>query len=102
MSEPHLRGSGLRIMLSPTSATTSGSVDSVDSSFLLAKRVGADRAAALALGDDLGGQSAGRVKWQREQDGPGFVGHDTAVIPPGWLPKLTPTRRGDDLFLNVQ
>lgn len=94
-----------RILISPASATTSGSVDSTGSSFLLTKRLGADRAAALILGEDLGGQPAGSVKWQREEGGPGFVGHDrTEVLPatPGWLPTLTPTRRGDDLFLNVQ
>ncbi|KAB5577592.1 hypothetical protein GE09DRAFT_1260286 [Coniochaeta sp. 2T2.1] len=95
-----------RILISPASATTSGSVDSTGSSFLLTKRLGADRAAALTLGDAVvGKQSARRVKWQREQGGSDFVGHDTAAaLPstPGWLPKLTPTRRGDDLFLNVQ
>ncbi|OIW28929.1 hypothetical protein CONLIGDRAFT_399892 [Coniochaeta ligniaria NRRL 30616] len=94
-----------RILISPASATTNGSVESAGSSFLLTKRLGADRAAALTLGEDLGGQSARRVKWQRDQEGPGFIGRETAAaLPatPGWLPKLTPTRRGDDLFLNVQ
>lgn len=94
-----------RILISPASVTTNGSAGSNGSSFLLTKRLGPDRAAALNLGDDVGGQSARRVKWQRDREGPGFVGQDTAdALPatPGWLPKLTPTRRGDDLFLNVQ
>lgn len=94
-----------RILISPASATTTGSVESTGSSFLLTKRLGADRAAALTLGEDLGGQSTRRVRWERDQAGPGFVGQDmAAALPatPGWLPKLTPTRRGDDLFLNVQ
>lgn len=94
-----------RILISPASVTTNRSTGSNGSSFLLTKRLGPDRAAALNLGEDVGGQSARRVKWQRDQDGPGFVGQDTAAaLPatPGWLPKLTPTRRGDDLFLNVQ
>jgi hypothetical protein len=81
------------------------SVDSTGSSFLLTKRLGADRAATLTLAEDFGAQSARRVKWQRDQEAPGFIGQDTAAaLPatPSWLPKLTPTRRGDDLFLNVQ
>jgi len=92
-----------RILISPASATTSGSVDSTGSSFLLTKRLGADRAAALILGEDVGGKR--RAKWQRDQGDPGLAGREApAALPdtPGWLPKLTPTRRGDDLFLNVQ
>jgi hypothetical protein len=103
----HLGPIGLpeRIFISRASATTNGSADSTGSSYLLTKRLGADRAAALTLGEDFGSQSARRVKWQRDQQGPGVAGQDAGIdLPatPGWLPKLTPTRRGEDLFLNVQ
>lgn len=74
----------------PISATSSGT----SSSWLATKRLGADRAAALAFGDDI----ASRKKWTRDGR------DDGKELPatPGWKPKLTPTRRGDDLFLNVQ
>lgn len=90
---------------SPASAKTAGIVDSAGSSSLLTKRLGADSAAALTLRGDVGGRSTQRVKWQRDQgpsesQGPGTTTASAAM--PGWLPKLTPTKRGDDLFLNVQ
>lgn len=92
------------------SAQTLQSAESYNSnaSSLLAKRLGADRAAALALGGGAAGPSK-PSKWKRDggngQGAPGFVtdgGHVPLPSTPGWLPKLTPTRRGDDLFLNVQ
>ncbi|RBQ68046.1 hypothetical protein FVER14953_21079 [Fusarium verticillioides] len=67
--------------------------DSQDS--LLAKRVGLDRAAGMAIGTDKTGAS----KWNRDTQN---------KTPPNlpmslrWQPTLTPTRRGDDLVLNVQ
>ncbi|KAK0616073.1 hypothetical protein B0T17DRAFT_367137 [Bombardia bombarda] len=104
---------------------------------LLAKRLGADRAAALAPLGGGGGdapQKARNNAWTRESRGyapqnqaqgsfqgqgpvPGarrppivagrYVNANAAQqepMPPtpGWAPELMPTRRGDDLFLNVQ
>ncbi|KXJ90931.1 hypothetical protein Micbo1qcDRAFT_204969 [Microdochium bolleyi] len=95
---------------SPHSAVTTSST----ASSLLAKRVGNDRAAALAL-DPMNAAAAGRKQpWRRQGDtGAGFLSPEdaglasplgTGVLPmtPGWRPRLTPTRRGDDLYLNVQ
>ncbi|TPX13293.1 uncharacterized protein E0L32_006266 [Thyridium curvatum] len=87
-------------------------------SSLLAKRLGADRAAALALDKD--GKRSKGPKWKRHKSVRGgadedwtpstprgtnsFGGDDDIPLPatPGWLPKLTPTRHGDDLFLRVR
>ena len=87
------------------------------SSSLLAKRLGAERAAALLLAssEPRPGQPG---KWKRQPTpGSGFMlspeaastpprggAVDAYGIPrsPAWNPKLTPTRRGDDLYLNVQ
>jgi hypothetical protein len=78
----------------PISATTTSSGNS---SWLATKRLGVERAAALALRED--GSGGGRKdKWKRE-DGEGREKELPST--PGWKPKLTPTRRGDDLFLNV-
>ena len=38
---------------------------------------------------------------ERERDGYGY-GEGELPKTPGWVPKLTPTRRGDELFLSVQ
>jgi len=90
------------------------------SSSLLAKRVGAERAAALHFGGETRTQQAG--KWTRQPTpGSGFLLSPEAELStpprrpggpwfspddlprsPAWNPKLTPTRRGDDLYLNVQ
>ncbi|KAJ1326524.1 cell wall integrity and stress response component [Microdochium nivale] len=92
---------------SPHSAVTTSST----ASSLLAKRVGSDRAAALALDPNAAGR---RQPWRRQDGAPGgFLSPDdaglatplgTGMLPmtPGWRPRLTPTRRGDDLYLNVQ
>ncbi|KAK2681135.1 hypothetical protein RAB80_002928 [Fusarium oxysporum f. sp. vasinfectum] len=67
--------------------------DSQDS--LLAKRVGLDRAAGMTIGTDKTGTS----KWNRD------IQNKTPPnlpLSPHWQPTLTPTRRGDDLVLNVQ
>ncbi|RYP47001.1 hypothetical protein DL768_006861 [Monosporascus sp. mg162] len=87
---------------------------------LLAKRVGSDKAAALALDSNPAGSGK---HWRRRQgagepgllspetaaaglasprDPPAGLGSGTLPTTPTWQPKLTPTRRGDDLFLNVQ
>ncbi|KAI1501955.1 hypothetical protein F5X99DRAFT_185089 [Biscogniauxia marginata] len=91
--------------VSPMSSTTISSA----TSSLLAKRVGPDRAAALAL-DANGGRKP--EQWKRQDHGsllsPDAAalasprGKGTLPMTPTWQPKLTPTRRGDDLFLNVQ
>jgi hypothetical protein len=83
--------------------THSAESNNSNASSLLAKRLGPDRAVALTLGG--GGQGgigkSGPGKWKRE-DGRDGQGLEQLPATPGWLPKLTPTRRGDDLFLNVQ
>ncbi|KAH8893227.1 hypothetical protein GQ53DRAFT_106307 [Thozetella sp. PMI_491] len=75
-------------------------VANLASSSLLAKRVGQDRAAAFMLGGSSGTPKKPQPKWMREQQ-EGDLGSQLPMTP-GWLPRLTPTRRGDDLFLNVQ
>ncbi|KAH6968485.1 hypothetical protein DER45DRAFT_532139 [Fusarium avenaceum] len=68
----------------------SGSQDS-----LLAKRVGSGRAADMTIGTD----QSKAPKWNRDDQNktpPNFP------LSPHWKPTLTPTRRGDDLYLNVQ
>ncbi len=41
---------------------------------------------------------------ERDENGGGSVSGNEGDLPgtPGWVPKLTPTRRGDELFLKVQ
>ncbi|KAH8671330.1 hypothetical protein BX600DRAFT_537666 [Xylariales sp. PMI_506] len=99
--------------ISPVSATTTSSA----ASSLLAKRVGTERAAGMSLFE---GGAAGRMggkNWMRGPPAGGGAGPGSLLSPemalsprgpgglpatPTWQPKLTPTRRGDDLFLNVQ
>ncbi|KAH7025971.1 uncharacterized protein B0I36DRAFT_151874 [Microdochium trichocladiopsis] len=100
-------------MRSPHSAVTVSST----ASSLLAKRVGNDKAAALALDPNAGSRKRTQQPWRRQDtDGSGqrayFLSPEealasplgTGMLPmtPGWRPRLTPTRRGDDLYLNVQ
>ncbi|KAF4436881.1 hypothetical protein F53441_13162 [Fusarium austroafricanum] len=70
-------------------------VDSENQDSLLAKRVGSDRAAGMTIGTDKPVAS----KWNRD-----FQNKTSPNLPmsPHWKPTLTPTRRGDDLVLNVQ
>lgn len=80
---------------SPTTSQSSSSQPRSGDSSLLAKRVGSDRAANMSIGTD----SSKASKWRREDPNltpPGFP------LSPHWKPTLTPTRRGDDLYLNVQ
>ncbi|KAJ2896782.1 hypothetical protein MKZ38_005228 [Zalerion maritima] len=116
-------------MQSPTSATTTNTMNSVASS-LLAKRLGNDRAAQMALQQDerngggkwnraaalnsnngllspfsaSGGRGANRDGVQGQMSGRrgNGAGRDQMPMSPLWIPKLTPTRRGEDLVLNVQ
>ncbi|KAK3378061.1 hypothetical protein B0H63DRAFT_235040 [Podospora didyma] len=92
-------------------------------SSLLAKRLGADKAATLKLAGKDATPKKAKTSWKRESYGPqgqglgqppsfmrpGYPQHsngrdEVAQLPgtPGWMPKLTPTRRGDDLFLDVR
>lgn len=104
--------------LAPTSTSSPSS-----SSLLLAKRLGTTRAANMTLQPQQQSQrqrSLGiRDRWQQspqqtQQSGAGGDGrtlevHQVAEYPatpdlpstPTWLPRLTPTRRGEDLVLNV-
>lgn len=84
------------------SGTSFRTVSSTASS-LLAKRIGTDRAATFALDPKR------ENGYQWKQGGGGNLLSPDLVSPRGtlpqtpiWKPKLTPTRRGDDLFLNVQ
>ncbi|RYC54148.1 hypothetical protein CHU98_g12063 [Xylaria longipes] len=88
------------------SGTSFQTISSATSS-LLAKRLGSDRAAALAL--DPNGKKA--QKWRRQSNDGGLLSPDAILLgsprgtlpqTPIWQPKLTPTRRGGDLYLNVQ
>ncbi|KAK4156294.1 hypothetical protein C8A00DRAFT_12761 [Chaetomidium leptoderma] len=105
--------------------TSSGGDTSSQGSLLLAKRRGAEKAAALTLGgghghgssngngNGNGGQGGGRKKgssraggWTREEEpsssSSSLYGFSVPPITPGWVPELTPTRRGEDLYLNVR
>ncbi|KAI0838770.1 hypothetical protein F5Y06DRAFT_43959 [Hypoxylon sp. FL0890] len=76
-------------------------------SSLLAKRVGNGKAEALALNSS----NKKKERWQRQRDQVSMRSPDDAGLSsakgslphtPTWQPKLTPTRHGDDLYLNVQ
>lgn len=121
---------------SPASASESPSVSNTtiktdsQSSLLAAKRLGAERAAALQIGqgDTV---EARQARWKRRTSSLGKTGpvggaddapqgvvyrqagrkpaagnsrESDIPLPatPGWKPQLTPKRRGDDLFLSVQ
>lgn len=93
-------------MMTMTSGA-SGASGPPGASSLLAKRIGNDKAAALALGPN----SKKRERWRRNGDPNNMLSPEDAgllsprgTLPntPTWLPKLTPTRHGDDLVLNVQ
>ncbi|WYZ41533.1 hypothetical protein EsH8_V_000428 [Colletotrichum jinshuiense] len=99
---------------SPSVATPS------TTSSLLTKRLGTERAAALALQPNAGVRHSPNWRPYRPGAGGDMLLSPGAFFPappgassrsrwesdlpstPTWQPKLTPTRRGDDLFLNVQ
>ncbi|KAF5027382.1 hypothetical protein F66182_514 [Fusarium sp. NRRL 66182] len=64
---------------------------------LLSKRVGPNRAADMAIGT---GQEAAASKWHHSAQNQ--TPPPNLPTSPHWKPTLTPTRRGDDLVLNVQ
>ena len=83
----------------PAPAARAG--DTSSQSSLLAQRRGADKIAALSLGNGIGNDAM-----RRKTKPGGWAKHDSLVGPvpitPGWVPELTPTRRGEDLYLNVR
>lgn len=104
----------------PTAASDTSSQGS-----LLAKRRGAEKAAALTLvgngnrgsrkghqgenermggGSRNGKNASGAGGWTRETATAASSYYDGSPMPitPGWMPELTPTRRGEDLYLNVR
>lgn len=102
-----------QFIASPMSTATSNSA----ASSLLAKRIGSDKAAALALDPNNPNGRRRAAPWRRQDGGAGgfLLSPDiiagfgsppqtggTLPMTPTWQPKLTPTRRGDDLFLSVQ
>jgi hypothetical protein len=87
-------------------ATAAGDTSTSQGS-LLAKRRGADKVpAALTLANNKGNGKArkgggGSSKgWTREEQE--LYATTPVPITPGWVPELTPTRRGADLYLNVR
>ncbi|KAI1140260.1 hypothetical protein F5Y05DRAFT_310974 [Hypoxylon sp. FL0543] len=76
-------------------------------SSLLAKRVGNGKAAALALSSN----NEKKDRWKRQRDQANKPSPDASSLSSGkgslphtptWQPRLTPTRHGDDLYINVQ
>ncbi|KAL7790015.1 hypothetical protein V8C37DRAFT_188695 [Trichoderma ceciliae] len=107
-------------LLTSTSTTTAASALSTDSqsSSLLAKRLGTSRAATMAIPVTQSGSSSSsssQNKWLRQGQGRSPGGNPStpnmppppqqpAELPatPVWKPRLTPTRRGDDMYLIAQ
>ncbi|KAG7148500.1 hypothetical protein HYQ46_002638 [Verticillium longisporum] len=97
----------------PQPNRSDGSSSCSSFSFLATKRLGSERAAGLALQSD---ELAAGSRWRRDnRDGEQessrnnsnntFSRDEQSLQPPttpGWHPTLTPTRRGDDLFLDVR
>lgn len=119
-SNPNLATPRTSSRLSAASSTTSS---------LLQKRLGPQKASALTLAASEEDRQKQAAKWRvlkREEvetakqsiwrpmmgrsgerdvdeEGDGWEFERTELpVTPGWVPKLTPTRRGDELFLNVQ
>lgn len=98
------------------SSVSAAETTSSATSSLLAKRLGNEKAAALSLDNNNRKHSGPWKRRDGEPNDPGLLSPDMAAgsmstprtrlqrLPatPTWQPKLTPTRRGDDLFLNVQ
>ncbi|KAK4138080.1 hypothetical protein BT67DRAFT_371405 [Trichocladium antarcticum] len=88
----------------PTSRVLAGGAAGQGS--LLAKRRGADKIAALSLGSGRGRGRGGANADANNAAARSWARHDSLVGPapitPGWVPELTPTRRGEHLYLNVR
>lgn len=94
---------------SPASHYPSSSINPSMNSALLAKRLGAERAAEFQRieqqqqkftqeQDKWSRQNA----WQPQTGGERYVEMPALPATPGWKPQLTPKRKGDDLFLSVK
>ncbi|KAG7115899.1 hypothetical protein HYQ44_007344 [Verticillium longisporum] len=92
----------------PRPNRSDGSSSCSSFSSLATKRLGSERAAGLALQSD---ELAAGSRWRRnnrdgEQENNNTFSRDEQSLQPpttpGWHPTLTPTRRGDDLFLDVR
>ncbi|KAL3422608.1 hypothetical protein PVAG01_06764 [Phlyctema vagabunda] len=103
---PSLRPSAL-----PMDGSNRGSSSTISTSSLLAKRRGEKQAAALALKSEEEVRARWRVLKERDIAAakspdwkPQLAKFERTELPntPGWIPRLTPTRRGDELFLSVQ
>ncbi|KAJ5002194.1 hypothetical protein K4K48_000401 [Colletotrichum sp. SAR 10_66] len=121
----HIATQTLTAPLRPASEAASVATPLSTTSSLLSKRLGTERAAALApLQHNANGGTRHSPNWRPYRPGAGgdmlFSPDEFFPAPPipgggdenrgggglpatpTWQPKLTPTRRGDDLFLNVQ
>ncbi|KAJ0287967.1 hypothetical protein CBS470a_005120 [Colletotrichum nupharicola] len=124
-SPHHIATQTLTAPLRPASEAASVATPLSTTSSLLSKRLGTERAAALApLQHNANGGTRHSPNWRPYRPGAGgdmlFSPDEFFPAPPipgggnenkgggglpatpTWQPKLTPTRRGDDLFLNVQ
>lgn len=103
LTDPHYSHGGASSPTSSANTTTSS---------LLSKRLGPVRAADMSFPTVR--PSSTQRKWEQSQrervNGNGYLspetpsrtGGDQQPRTPTWVPRLTPTRRGDDLYLNVQ
>ncbi|KAI1380960.1 hypothetical protein F4677DRAFT_205841 [Hypoxylon crocopeplum] len=104
---PHVARAISPLSIATISSGNTGNSGASGASSLLAKRIGNDKAAALALFPGVGKKE----RWRRHGGQGNMLSPEDAgfssskgTLPntPTWLPKLTPTRHGDDLYLNVQ
>lgn len=97
-SEPYYTSA----VTSPTShyPSTNPSMNSA----LLAKRIGAERAAEFHIQQQQQQQRYAQEqdKWARQAAGERYVEMPSLPATPGWKPQLTPKRQGDDLYLSVK
>ncbi|EXV02280.1 hypothetical protein X797_004409 [Metarhizium robertsii] len=78
---------------------------------IVAKRLGHDRAVNMSISTDCTSSASSSNNRHRASGGPMYLSPEVVTprgssgdLPstPTWLPRLTPTRRGADLYLNVQ
>ncbi|KAG8427790.1 hypothetical protein J3459_006357 [Metarhizium acridum] len=78
---------------------------------IVAKRLGHDRAVNMSISTDCTSSASSSNNRHRASGGPMYLSPEVITprgssgdLPstPTWLPRLTPTRRGADLYLNVQ
>lgn len=96
----------------PSPASKYPSTNPSMNSALLAKRLGAERAAEFHIQQQLQQQQQQQQRYAKEQDkwtrqnarqagGERYVEMPSLPATPGWKPQLTPKRKGDDLYLSV-